>query len=101
MGDGYLAGQMALFATHANSGLVDLLEQEPFKTYQTFFNAYRVDVVSNEAGVDNDPVQGIQRDTALDMGFWCSGIAQENPSMPPNRRRCDPSRRCIENAWTA
>ena len=31
-------------------------------------------MVSNESGVDNDPVQGVDRDTAMDMSYWCSGI---------------------------
>jgi len=74
VGDGYLATQLGTFAVHAQHGLDDLLAQEPFSTYRTFFNAYRVDVVSIESGVDGDPVQGIYKDTALDMGFWCSGI---------------------------
>ena len=30
--------------------------------------------MSSESGVDHDPVFGIYRNTALDMGFWCSDI---------------------------
>ena len=47
---------------------------EPLQSYLPLFNVHRVDVVSNETGVDNDPVEGISRDTAMNMKFWCSGI---------------------------
>lgn len=74
VGDGYTASQMALYAAHVENQYADFFEFEPFATYQSYFNVHRVDVISNESGVDNDPVEGISRDTALDMGFWCSGI---------------------------
>ncbi len=74
VGDGYLASQLALYHMHAENGVANLLATEPFSTYQSFFNVHIVDVVSNESGVDNDPSLGIMRDTAMDMGFWCSGI---------------------------
>lgn len=74
VGDGYLASELDLYAAHVTLGLTNLMSQEPFLSYSTYFNAHRVDVISNESGVDNDPVPGILRDTALDMGFWCQGI---------------------------
>lgn len=37
------------------------------------FNVHRVDLPSNESGVD-EPDLGIFRDTALDMAFNCGGI---------------------------
>ncbi len=73
VGDGYTGAQLGTYAVHAANALDSLLAEEPFASYRTFFNAYRVDVVSNESGVDNDP-QGVYRDTALDMTFWCQGI---------------------------
>jgi hypothetical protein len=74
VGDGYQSAQLPAFASHASGGLAALFATEPFHAYQTFFNAYRVDVVSTDAGVDHDPTAGILRSTALDMGFWCGGI---------------------------
>lgn len=74
VGDGYLATQLALYQTHVAAGQNALFALEPFATYENFFNVHVVEVISNEAGVDNDPTQGILRDTALDMGFFCSGI---------------------------
>ena len=74
VGDGYLESELGLYAGHVINGLDNLLTQEPFLSYSTYFNVHRVDVISNESGVDNDPVPGILRDTALDMGFWCNNI---------------------------
>ncbi len=74
VGDGYQAAQLGTYAAHAQSAMTQLFNQEPFKTYAPLFTVHRVDVVSIDSGVDNDPVQGISRNTALDMGFWCNGI---------------------------
>ncbi|MEM7310810.1 MAG: M64 family metallopeptidase [Planctomycetota bacterium] len=74
VGDGYTAGQMGAYAAHVNAIWPVMLADHPFDDYQSYFNVHRVDVISNESGVDNDPFQGIQKDTALDMEFWCSGI---------------------------
>jgi hypothetical protein len=74
VGDGYLETELDTYAAHVNNGVLELFGQEPFSTYATFFNAHRVDVVSNESGVDNDPTPPIDRDTALDMAFWCNDI---------------------------
>lgn len=74
VGDGYTAAQLYLYEEHVSAALASFFAQEPFSTYASLFEAYRVDVISNESGVDNDPVQGIRRDTALDMGFWCEDI---------------------------
>ncbi|MEZ6242383.1 MAG: M64 family metallopeptidase [Phycisphaerales bacterium] len=74
VGDGYRAADLPIYHAHVQAQLADLFSLEPYATYQTYFNVHQVDVVSNESGVDNDPSQGISRDTALDMGFWCSGV---------------------------
>ena len=74
VGDGYRDINLQSYATHVNAAMVDLFAIEPFARYSTFFNVHRVDVVSNETGVDNDPVEGIDRDTALDMRYFCNGI---------------------------
>jgi len=74
VGDGYRAADLPLYHAHVQSQYAALFDLEPFITYEPYFNVHRVDVVSNESGVDNDPGQGISRDTALDMAFWCSGI---------------------------
>ncbi|MEZ6317937.1 MAG: M64 family metallopeptidase [Phycisphaerales bacterium] len=73
VGDGYTAGEMGQFHTDVATAVSQLFQYEPFKSYETYFQIHEVEVVSNESGVDNDPTQGISRDTALDMSFWCSG----------------------------
>lgn len=71
VGDGYTAGELGQYAIDVDGLIAAYFAQEPFARYAMYYNAHRVDVVSNESGVDNDPVQGINKDTALDMGFWC------------------------------
>jgi hypothetical protein len=71
VGDGYLESELGSFATHANIGMAAFLGIEPFTEYQGLFNVHRVDVISNESGVDHDPY-GTYRDTAMDMAFWCN-----------------------------
>jgi hypothetical protein len=73
VGDGYTAGELGTFAAHAQSGIDDLFNTPPFDQYSELFNVHRVEVVSAESGVDDDP-QGVQRDTALDMRFYCFGV---------------------------
>lgn len=73
VGDGYQASQLGTYATHASIATASLFNTEPFKTYAPFFRIYRVDVVSTDAGVDNDPTQGVLRTTALNMEYWCGG----------------------------
>ena len=74
VGDGYLATEIDLYAGQVDAALAEFFLCEPFATYSTLFNVHRVDVVSNESGVDNDPTLGIERDTAMDMEFFCSNI---------------------------
>ncbi len=73
VGDGYTASELGLFAEHAQRGVDDLFSIMPFSEYAPLFNVHRVDVISNESGVDGDPTQDVERDSALDMSFWCGG----------------------------
>jgi hypothetical protein len=74
VGDGYTAGELSVYEANASDLVSSFFAESPLDTYSTFFNVHRVDVVSNQSGVDHDPTFGIYRDTALDMGFFCSGI---------------------------
>lgn len=74
VGDGYTSSQLSLFDQHVRSSVAALFQVEPFRTYRTQFNIWRVDVVSTQSGVDNDPSLGVRRTTALDMYFWCGNI---------------------------
>lgn len=74
VGDGYTAADLGRFHQHVQGKWEELVAVEPFLTYREFFNVWAVDVVSRESGVDNDPTQGILRDTALDATFFCAGF---------------------------
>ncbi|MFE9744708.1 M64 family metallopeptidase [Saccharothrix saharensis] len=73
VGDGYTSAELGVFHEHVVGKWTELAAVEPFKSYRQYFNVWQVDVVSNESGVDHDPSLGTDRDTALDMGFWCQG----------------------------
>ncbi len=75
VGDGYLESELDTYSDHVDSVVGAFFSQEPFASYIGMFNMYRVDVVSNESGVDNDSNEDdeIDRDTAMDMAFWCDG----------------------------
>ncbi|HET6353972.1 M64 family metallopeptidase [Streptomyces sp.] len=75
VGDGYTRSQLETFANQVNATVNTLFAREPFRSHRNQFNIWRVDVVSPQAGVDNDP-HGTYRTTALDMGFWCQNLAR-------------------------
>ncbi|GAA0919574.1 MULTISPECIES: M64 family metallopeptidase [Streptomyces violaceusniger group] len=73
VGDGYTASQMGLLRQHAQAKWNEIAATAPWNKYRQSVNVWLVNVVSNQSGVDNDPVQGVNRDTALDMAFFCGG----------------------------
>lgn len=74
VGDGYQAGQLGLYASQVAALGSTFFNKVPFSNYQPYFSVHRIDVVSVDSGVDHDPFQGVLKNTALDMGFWCAGI---------------------------
>ena len=74
VGDGYLSSELGTYATQVDGFADDMFRYEPYTSYRPLFQIHRVDVVSNESGVDNDPTLGVDRDTALDMRYWCNDI---------------------------
>ena len=73
VGDGYQVGELGAYANEADAIVANFFNEPPLDTYSSYFNVHRVDVVSVDSGVDNDPVQGISKNTAMDMGYWCGG----------------------------
>ncbi len=73
VGDGYTAAEESAFDSHVAFASSQLFLYEPFKAYENYFRVHAIFVESNESGVDNDPSPGIDRDTALDMQYWCGG----------------------------
>lgn len=74
VGDGYTEDELGRYRNKVDFAIEKLFQTEPFKSYESLFNIHRIDVVSNESRVDNGPAFGIEKDTTLDMGFWCNGI---------------------------
>ncbi|WP_457033378.1 M64 family metallopeptidase [Kitasatospora sp. P5_F3] len=76
LGDGYTADQQALFRQQADQAWQSLMEIEPFRSYQGFFNIRRVEVVSPAAGIAEGDQSGRRPDSPLGMHFWCEGTAR-------------------------
>jgi hypothetical protein len=73
LGDGYTQGELSKYASDTDRVLQAFFRQSPFVDYARYFNLYRVDVTSNESGVDH-PESNVTRDTALGAAYNCSGI---------------------------
>ncbi|GAA2739541.1 M64 family metallopeptidase [Kitasatospora cinereorecta] len=76
LGDGYTDIQQGLFRDQADRAWRALLDIEPFRTYQGFFNIRRVDVVSSASGIAESEPGGNNPTTPLGMHFWCEGTAR-------------------------
>lgn len=78
VGDGYTSTQIETdYATHVNQTIDYFFngDQAPFPRYQSFFNAHRVNVISNESGADR-PLDNYYVDTALDASYSWGGGAE-------------------------
>ncbi|WP_262387119.1 M64 family metallopeptidase [Streptomyces sp. TRM49041] len=74
LGDGYTAAELDRFHTDARDKWAEVAAVEPYTTYQSLFNVWTVDVVSNDSGVTGDPGPATVKDTALGAYFWCGDI---------------------------
>jgi hypothetical protein len=74
VGDGYTASEQHVFGGQAVARWQQLISREPFRSLAEKFNVWEVDVVSRESGSDNDPTRGVQRDTALNGGYFCGDL---------------------------
>jgi hypothetical protein len=73
LGDGYTQADLLKYATDVDLLVNALFAQPPYASYESYFNVYRVDVVSNESGADH-PERSQLRDTALGASFNCGGL---------------------------
>ena len=74
VGDGYTQSELSHYADMVQDRSVALLAYPPFDQYSNWINIHRVDVVSPQSGVDNDPNTGQgDVDTAMDMYIQGSG----------------------------
>lgn len=69
LGDGYTADELDKFAQLVEEFKNFYSTASPFNTYGHLFNIHRIDVTSNESGVDNTYTDNIEKDTALDAGM--------------------------------
>jgi hypothetical protein len=76
LGDGYTEDQQELFRQQADLTWHALMDIEPFRSYQGFFNIRRVDVVSPVSGIAETENQQRKLGTPLGMHFWCQGTAR-------------------------
>lgn len=53
LGDGYLVGELAQFEIDATAFMDDLFSQEPYASYENYFNVHIVKVISNESGASH------------------------------------------------
>ena len=75
LGDGYTSAEQTTFATDVDNISSDFFLEPPFDTYASYFNVHRVEVISNESGVDVRD-DGIYKDTALDMWYQGGGVTR-------------------------
>jgi len=73
LGDGYTVAEQGNYAVHVDNVIGPFMAEEPLAAYIQYFNVHRVDVTSNESGVDEIDLN-IFRDTALDMAYGCFNI---------------------------
>ena len=59
--DGYTVNELDRYTQHVEQIVPKFFQLEPLKEYSTYFNVHRVDVVSDESGVDHDPELGVLR----------------------------------------
>jgi hypothetical protein len=76
IGDGYTAGEQALFHSQAVARWAQITAYEPFRTLKDKFNVWQVNAISRQSGSDNDPTPGVRKDTVLGGRFYCSDLAR-------------------------
>jgi hypothetical protein len=71
LGDGYTEADLPKFRENVDQEISTLFAFEPWKSYRSYVNVYRVEIVSGESGVGCDPsVTSPKRVTPLSMEFW-------------------------------
>jgi hypothetical protein len=73
LGDGYTETELGKFVLDTETAVAGFFAQQPFKEYEKYFNAHRIDVISAESGADH-PELGTYKTTALDATYNCAGI---------------------------
>jgi hypothetical protein len=76
LGDGYTINDIALYASDVQDYVNFMFNSvTPYKEYSTYFNVYKVTVISQESGSDHPEVNPpVYRNTALGTYYGCAGI---------------------------
>lgn len=53
LAEGYTESELSAFGNDAQAALDHFLSVEPLSNYENYFNAYRINVISNESGTDH------------------------------------------------
>jgi hypothetical protein len=71
LGDGYTEADLPTFRQNVDQEISTLFAFEPWKSYRSYVNVYRVEIVSGTSGVSCDPsADSPRRATPLSMAFW-------------------------------
>jgi len=81
MSEGYTSGEMAKFASDADTLMKAFLSQPAVAGHQKKINVWRLDVLSRETGVD-DPDADVKVDTAFDVSFGKGDFHRRVTSTP-------------------
>lgn len=71
LGDGYRQSEMSKFATDAQNFLDAFFAETPFKEYEQYFNAWRIDTPSKTSGASSNGSPG---NTVYGAHFSCFGV---------------------------
>lgn len=73
LGDGYIESEMPQWEIDAEAAVASFLSEEPYRSYAQYFNAHRIDTISNESGATH-PDKNITRDTAFGAYYFCGEV---------------------------
>ncbi len=71
--EGYTSQELSKYSADANTLLNKLLNTQPFKEYNSYFNAFAISVASKESGSDH-PSRNLFRDTFFNSTYDSFGI---------------------------
>jgi hypothetical protein len=71
--EGYTSAQLGTFRTDVNNFLGQLFAQEPYRTYQNYYNVHILLATSSQSGADH-PERGVSVSTAFDATYNCFNI---------------------------
>lgn len=77
LGDGYTSSQLNTYQTHITAMMSHFFNEgeDPYPRYHNYFNAHRIDVISQQSGAD-DPSVNFFVNTALDATYRYDGVTQ-------------------------